>query len=48
MKQIFHDLDKIVPDEMESGAKALFVLYIAMLIFLGVLVFLLFRPLLLL
>ena len=46
VKQIFHDLDQINPDEMEPGGKALFALYIIMLIFLAILVFLLFRPLL--
>src|SRR5437016_4104953 len=38
VKQIFHDLDQINPDEMEPGGKALFALYIIMLIFLAILV----------
>ena len=28
VRQIFHDLDQINPDEMEPGGKALFVLYV--------------------
>lgn len=46
MKQLLHDLNIIDWDNMESGARALFALYVLALIGLGVVVFLLFRPLL--